>query len=450
MRGSHLQGKGVNHRYVTKVAAAVALLMVVHVGTAEAGDPGYSNWKGHLRPKAPIPSSTRSGVAGGDVASHVRPGSRSRLAKRCVRRRRIRTCRFYQRGRIVKVCIKRPKHKERCRRFRTRRMAQAVEPNLPRSLSYTRLNSGYTNPLLPPVVRFYRNNRGWCSGTLVLRRIVLTAAHCLFANRHDGHRSFGYYPPAKMVVVPGNTVDGTGQGAAPYGKWQVVKEYVPQGWTQEDGGLDWGIAVVAPDANGNYPGDFTGTYVAYWNAQFPFGSRIFKVGYPYSGPFATADWFYGNGQYFCDNRWDGENGNNTDPYTASSYNLITKPCEMNGGSSGGPVFVQFADGKWGIIGVNDRGVDRPDGFGSYGISMYFDSRFGEFWNSVIAQINRNAYPSVRSSAAAAYRGSGVSTVASASRHQVGNYRAEPVLSRWLLSCWRKAGALCRASSSLRD
>ena len=291
-------------------------------------------------------------------------------------------------------------------------MAQGAATALPQSLLYARLNSGYTNPLLPPVVRFYRKNRGWCSGTLVLRRIVLTAAHCLFGNHHDGHGFYGYYSPASMLVVPGNTIDGTGRGAAPYGKWQVVKEYVPQGWTQDDGGLDWGIAVVAPDGNGNYPGDFTGTYVAYWNAQFAFGSRIFKVGYPYSGPFATADWFLGNGQYFCDNRWDGENGNNTDPYTASSYNLITKPCEMNGGSSGGPVFVQFADGKWGIIGVNDRGVDRADGFGSYGISMYFDSRFGTFWNSVIAQVSRDAYPSVRGSAAAGYSAS-ESAVASA-------------------------------------
>lgn len=59
---------------------------------------------------------------------------------------------------------------------------------------------------------------------------------------------------------------------------------------------------------------------------------------------------------------------------------------MNGGSSGGPVFVQFPDGSWSIVEVNNRGRDREDGYGANGISSYFDDRFGQFWNSVVGQL----------------------------------------------------------------
>jgi hypothetical protein len=407
---THLE-QGDRHIYVrSAVTGILAVLALGIAGGAQAADPAYNNWNGQRQPAAPIPSSTSPGVAGGGQVAPVGPGSPSRLGKVCVKRLGIRICRFYRYGRIVKVCrfnireqvrtcriyrggrvvrvcVWRPGQRERCRNITNRPVLKIGEVGPGPLISYRRLNSGFTNPLMPPVVRFYRNDNGWCSGTLLLRGIVLTAAHCLFANRTDGRGLYGYYPPASMVVVPGNRVDSTGRGAAPYGVWQVVDAYVPEGWKQEDGGLDWGIAVIGASASGYYPGDYTGTYTARWNAQFPLGSRIYKVGYPYSGPFATAAWYYGHGQYFCDNIWDGENGNNSFPYTASSYNLITTPCEMNGGSSGGPVFALLPNGTWTIVGVNDRGVDRSDGYGAYGISMYFDDRFGTFWNSVIAALN---------------------------------------------------------------
>lgn len=63
---------------------------------------------------------------------------------------------------------------------------------------------------------------------------------------------------------------------------------------------------------------------------------------------------------------------------------------MNGGSSGGPVFVQLTDGSWRIVGVNNRGHSLSDGYGAEGISFYFDERFGVFWNSVINYLNQTA------------------------------------------------------------
>ena len=81
--------------------------------------------------------------------------------------------------------------------------------------------------------------------------------------------------------------------------------WVPDGWKQNDGGLDWGLVLLAPDANGNYPGDSAGTYSATWAREVRAGERLYRVGYPASGPYNTPGLYYGGGQYFCDMTWDG-------------------------------------------------------------------------------------------------------------------------------------------------
>ena len=420
--------------------AAVALLVLFAIASdAYAQAPGYSNTGGTIQfGPAPTPSAPPASVGGGanpvtsprrsstpppapgggklippekggpkiihepagklrrSCKTTVRHGVRTRtcryrrggkLVRKCTTRRGKRTCRFYKHGVAQKVCVKRRGKKARCRSLLKGAASATGGPavSAPLAKAAAKYSSGVNNPLNPSVVRFYLNGRGWCSGTMVLNGVVLTAAHCLFANVHDGRGSYGYYDINKMLVVPGNTWTASGN-VGKWGVYRVANAFVPNAWKNEDGGQDWGLVVLQPDSTGRHAGQYTGLYGLTWNAQFPVGTRIIRSGYPASYSFNTAAWGYGGYQWYCDMRWDGETNNNF-PYTWSSYNIATGLCEMNGGSSGGPVWALLPNGSWTIVGVNNRGYDGANGFGTWGISSYFDNRFGAFWNGVMSQIS---------------------------------------------------------------
>lgn len=384
----------------------VAMVGCALIGTASARavvDDGliWSSQAGSARVGgAPTPGSN-PGSAGGGVRASTPPASggskqppkqvRPKLVRSCKTHHRVKTCTFRRGAFKVKVCRKRRDHRAHCHINRKQsQVAAAFEPSRRRATVAERIGSGYTNPLMPAVVRTYFDQspvptKGDCSGTILTRGVILTAAHCLFANHTDGNGQYGFYPPSQMRVVPGNHPNAGGQDVTEYGVWQVTRTYVPVGWQQDDGGLDWGLIVVAPDSSGHYPGDYTGTYAARWDAPIGLGAHFFNVGYPASGPFRTPQYYFGGGQYFCNTTWNPEYSSNDTAYTRSSFNIDIYPCEMNGGASGGPVFAQLSDGWW-IVGVNNRGVNQANGLGYYGISMYMDDRFGQFWDSSIAAI----------------------------------------------------------------
>jgi V8-like Glu-specific endopeptidase len=290
----------------------------------------------------------------------------TRLLRSCTTRGSVKTCRLYDAatGRKTKVCVKRGRHKARCKKVRTSRAHAAAL-----------ISEGYLSPTYKPVVRMYKydyTNARWapqCTGTLLQPGVILTAAHCVYKN--------GYYSPGDYLIVPANSIDANGNAIAPYGQFSVRDFIVPNAYKNNDTGQDWALMLTYPDSSGHYPGYYTGMYTAEWGARFPYHSNLVKVGYPAERPWDTAARFYGHQQYYCYNTWDGLSWNSGGLFS-SSYALVTEPCTMNGGASGGPLFYNGT-----IIAVNNRASRDPiTNLGGTQVSFYFDERFGDFWYAV--------------------------------------------------------------------
>jgi hypothetical protein len=94
--------------------------------------------------------------------------------------------------------------------------------------------------------------------------------------------------------------------SAPYETFNIVQMHVPRGGALGDGVYEVGLAIVAPDANANYPGDYTGVQTAYVNVGASGGTHFWLAGYPMSDAFQLAQSHFGLGQYHCNATWDGD------------------------------------------------------------------------------------------------------------------------------------------------
>lgn len=93
--------------------------------------------------------------------------------------------------------------------------------------------------------------------------------------------------------------------------------------------------------------------------------------------------------------WDGDvpQGYNLNPaYRNGFWFFWPNACPMNGGSSGGPNFVTLFTGEAAIVAVNNRGINdqdaagrpKPNGFSVGTLNTWFDQRFLDFANVVLA------------------------------------------------------------------
>jgi hypothetical protein len=338
-------------------------------------------------------TSTGSSGAGGGTAKAASPPAKPitiKITKRCrwsrAHHRGTRTCRYYRAQTLIKKCVKKPGRRVRCRTYNSARAAMEGSNPLA-TIAGTQISSGFVQQPLDAVVRIYWNcsnpsdgtTCSRCSGSMIAKGLVLTAGHCVYSNYRDGdvgdNTGFvGYYNAATYYVVPGNTLVN-GQTTADYGTNDLM-------------GGDWGIIELNPNAEGYYPGDYSGigTFTATWDQ--PTVDQLYSIGYPTAGAFSQAAYGLGNLQYFCNDTWSSATDAETDPVNFGNYyGMVVQPCGETGGASGGPVFTDV-NGGWTIVGVNNR-APEPDaqGFGTYMLSYYFNDAFGALWNYVIQQVN---------------------------------------------------------------
>jgi len=155
-----------------------------------------------------------------------------------------------------------------------------------------------------------------CSGDAVTsgnKSVVITAGHCV---KYQGSWHTNW------VFVPGYD-----NGNAPYGEWAASQTLTTPQWeADEDLNYDVGAAVVAP-LNGQRLTDVVGSQGIAFNQQRD--QDMYSFGYPAEGKYDGTTLDYCSGSTF------------TDFISSDDHGMR---CDMTGGSSGGPWFLNFDEG----------------------------------------------------------------------------------------------------------
>jgi V8-like Glu-specific endopeptidase len=167
-----------------------------------------------------------------------------------------------------------------------------------------------------------------CSGTAVEslnHSVVDTAGHCLYWNGDWVHN---------LIFCP--LYDN---GSTPYGCWAARDLEVPSDWIHakpNDYHHDFGMAIVSPNSQGVLTELVGG---AGWAYNQPVNQPFSAYGYPARYPFD------GQTRQSCE-------GSVGTIWQHGGGSVISIPCNMTGGSSGGPWFIQIS-GNWYLNGHND-------------------------------------------------------------------------------------------------
>ena len=188
-----------------------------------------------------------------------------------------------------------------------------------------------------------------CSGNAVSSAngsTVSTAGHCV----NEGPGAYA----TNFVFVPAYE-----NGNAPYGKWAANALYAPSQWVSNgDMAYDTGFAVVSPLNGKNLTSAVGGSGVAFNQAR---GLTYKSYGYPAAAP------FNGMSLWSC-------TGTATNDPNNPQFGTQGIPCDMTGGSSGGPWFIQTSSST-GASGVQNS-------INSYGYNRSA-VMYGPYWGSVI-------------------------------------------------------------------
>jgi V8-like Glu-specific endopeptidase len=216
-------------------------------------------------------------------------------------------------------------------------------------------NADLSYPLSTVGKVFFTNAAGQdfvCSGTAVVssnHSVVDTAGHCLYWNGDWVHN---------MIFCPLYE-----NGRTPYGCWAARDLEVPSDWIDarpNDYHHDFGMAIVSPNSQGDLT-DLVGG--AGWAYNQPVSQPFYAYGYPAGHPF------------------DGQTIQSCEASSGTVWQhgggtVVSIPCNMTGGSSGGPWFIQIS-GNWYLNGHNDFTSSLQPG---HMFSPYYDDTWYALYN----------------------------------------------------------------------
>lgn len=188
----------------------------------------------------------------------------------------------------------------------------------------------------------YQGRNASCSGDAVAsgnKSTVITAGHCVKL-QGAWHTNW--------VFVPGYH-----DGEAPYGKWPAAKTLATPQWTaSEDINYDVGAAVVAP-LDGKKLTDVVGGQGLSFNSGY--SKPMYAFGFPAAAPYDGSKLIYCSGNTI------------KDPLFSQDHGL---PCNMTGGSSGGPWFTTFDE---------KTGTGLQSSVNSFGYQFWPNTMFGPYF-----------------------------------------------------------------------
>jgi V8-like Glu-specific endopeptidase len=193
-----------------------------------------------------------------------------------------------------------------------------------------------------------------CSGSAVNSNntsVVDTAGHCVV----QGGSGNNWY--SNWIFCPQYN-----NGSSPFGCWSARQFWSSTDWVNtgsfED---DFGDAVVSPNGHGNIVNVVGGAGWAYGQAT---AQNFSAYGYPAAPPFNgnTIQACFGTG---AASGWD-------------DGTVVAIPCDMTGGSSGGPWFISINNTFGYVNGHNDFVIDNPP---THMYSPYYDIDWFNVFNA---------------------------------------------------------------------
>lgn len=198
-----------------------------------------------------------------------------------------------------------------------------------------------------------------CSGTAIVsnnHNTVDTAGHCIYGSGGWG---------TMVMFCPLYANGSTPYGRVPDGCWVAKELAAPNGWINarpNDLHQDFGMIVVYPNDAGNLTDVVGGAGWAY-NQQVkqPFYAYGYPAGYPFNGQ----------------TRQSCENASPKNWTYHAGGRVVSIPCNMTGGSSGGGWFIKNGN-SWYLDGHNDFTSTAQPG---HMFSPYYDNTWYTLYNN---------------------------------------------------------------------
>lgn len=195
-----------------------------------------------------------------------------------------------------------------------------------------------------------------CSGSSAVssnESLVQTAGHCV----NEGPGAFA----TNFVFIPAYD-----DGARPYGTFAASQLVTTSQWSGSgDLNYDVGYAVVSPVGGTTLTDTVGGQGIAFNQAR---GQLMYSFGYPAAAPYDGTDIAWCNGTVVNDAQGSDDQG---------------MVCDMTGGSSGGPWFVNYSE---------STGIGTLNSLNSFKYTSPFlsDKMYGPYFGSVIQALYNSA------------------------------------------------------------